>query len=177
MPGTGVGVEGVTVRALLPDDTAAVGAIALPEIERSSYPWGFRSAVDAVVAGSDPDSRALVAVEDLRVVVGFTVFGAIAGSVGTGRVQLVVTQPDARRRGIASMLIDAAVAELAAEGMRVVFVELPDDPDLHAVKRLLIRCRFGIDSRVTDYFRDGGDLVILRRDLTGPEDQLQIGRG
>jgi ribosomal protein S18 acetylase RimI-like enzyme len=165
MPGAGVGVEGVTVRALVQGDAAAVDAMARPEIERSGYPWSVRSAVDAVLRGNDPESRGLVAVEDGRVV-GFAVFGAIAGAVAAGRVQLVVTHRDARRRGIAAMLVGRAVAELAADGTRVAFAELPEDPESSSVKRLLIRCRFRIDSRVADYFRDGVDLVILRHDFS-----------
>jgi ribosomal protein S18 acetylase RimI-like enzyme len=98
-------------------------------------------------------------------VVGVVVFGAIAGSLGAGRVQLIVVSRSSRRSGIASALIERALDVLAAERMRAAFVELPDDPALSAATRLLVRCGFRIEARVADHFRDGIDLAVLRRDL------------
>ena len=156
----------VTLRALRVEDGPAARALALPEIERSPYGVSIRSALDAVLAGTDPDSRGLVAIHD-GLLVGIAVHGTIAGALGAGRLQLIVVDRDLRRRGIATKLVHGAVAALGAEGVRFVTVELPDDPALLAAKQLLLRCQFSVEATVADYFRDGVDLAILRRDLTG----------
>jgi len=156
----------VTVRAPRAQDEPVIRALTFPEIERSSYCVSLRSALEAVLAGADPESRGLVAIDDGRLV-GIVVYGAIAGSVGAGRLQLIVIDRDTRMRGIATTLVHAAIAALGAEGVRFITVELPDDPTLSALKQLLLRCRFSVEATVADYFRDGVDLAILRRDLAG----------
>jgi ribosomal protein S18 acetylase RimI-like enzyme len=165
MPDAGTERAEVTLRGLRAGDVSGIDAIAGPEIQASLYSTSLRSAVDRVQAKPTPECRGLVAVRGARVV-GVVIFGAIAGSVGAGSVQFVVVDRDCRRRGLASALIDRAIEMLATEGARVAFVELPDDPALNAVRQLLIRCGFDIDERVANYFRDGVDLLILRRDLS-----------
>ena len=163
MPGAGIDRGRVVVRAFVPADTPAVRAIAAPAIGRLPCPEGARSAVDALFTGRDPDSRGLVGVDGEHVV-GFVVFGSIAGTVDTGRIQLVVVAPSERRRGIGTRLVEGAVGFLDRDRSRVIFVELPDDPSLAAAMHLLVRCGFHVDARVADHVRDGVDLAILRRD-------------
>lgn len=164
MPGAGTDRGRVVLRALMPIDASAARALIVPELERLGYSEGPRSALEAVVAGRDADSRGLVAI-DAEHVVGCIIFGSVAGAVETGRIQLLVVAEEARRRGIATRLTDDAIAELTRDGNRVIFVELPDDPALAPAMRLLVRSEFHVDARVANYFRDGVDLAILRRDL------------
>jgi ribosomal protein S18 acetylase RimI-like enzyme len=72
---------------------------------------------------------------------------------------------DSRRHGIARMLIDAFVADLARRGARCVLVEFPDAEELAVGRTLLQHCGFAEESRVPDYFRDGIGLCFLRLDL------------
>src|SRR5687767_2953673 len=164
MPPVSAEPASLTLRELRPADAAGVDAIVAPEIERSSYSAGVRAAVDAVLSAPAGESRGLVAIRRERVV-GVIVFGGTAGSLGAGRIQLIAVARDSRRSGIASALIDRALEVLTAEGMRAVFIELPDDPALSGVTRLLVRCGFRVDARVADFFRDGVDLAILRHDF------------
>jgi ribosomal protein S18 acetylase RimI-like enzyme len=155
-------VDDLELRELRPSDAAAVRALALAEIERSDHRSGPRAALDAAVGGADPEARGLVAVSDARII-GVVIFGTVAGSVGAGRLQLVVVDPEARRRGIATRLVHAAIDALATAGSRFVMVELPHAPSLTAASALLARCGFRLEASVGDYFRDGVDLAILRR--------------
>jgi ribosomal protein S18 acetylase RimI-like enzyme len=164
MPSAGSG--SVMVRALRADDRSAALALLRPAIAGSAYGAGARSALVALLEGTDPETRACVAVDDGKLV-GIIVYGGIAGSVGAARVQLVVIDPDARMRGIATRLVEGAMALLASDGMRFVIVELPDDPALDPALRLLLRCRFRVEATVADFFRDGVNLAILRRELGG----------
>ena len=145
-------------------EAEAVRALVDAEIARSRYQSAPRGALEAVIAGADPDARAHIALgEDL--LVGVIIYGVIAGSEGAGRLQLVVTAPAARRTGVATALVDQALRDLQRDGARFAIVELPDDPALHAGRALLQGCGFSVEARVPDFFRDGVDLLILRREL------------
>lgn len=152
------------IRALHPADAESVHALVRPEIERTRYPRAPTAALDAVLDGSDADSSALVALMDGSVA-GIVIHGVTAGSEGAGRIQLVVTAPERRRTGIARALIDAAMDSLRRAGARVVFIEMPDDPTLAAPLALFRRCGFHVESRVAGFYRDGVDLVVLRREM------------
>ena len=164
MPAARDGSAGLTVRAARAGDAADVRALTAPELDRSRYGSGARSAIETALRAADAESRALVGADGGRIV-GIIVYGTIAGSVGTGRFQLVITDAGRRRRGIATALVNAAVASLVADGSRVLFVELPDDPALADAKHLLFRAAFRVEASVADYFSDGVDLLVLRRDL------------
>ncbi len=155
-----------TIRTLRAGDAAEVRALVLPELERSRYPGAPRAALDAVLDGTDPDSRALVAVREQRLI-GVVIHGTIAGSLGAGRLQLIVIAPASRRAGVAIALIDAAAGDLRHAGARFVTVEMPDDIELAPAMALLARTGFHIEASVRDFFRDGVDLAVFRRELGG----------
>ena len=159
--------EELTVRRFEAGDATDVRGLAAPEIERSPYRSGWSAAIDAVVRASDPDVRGLVAIRD-GVAVAFAIYGTIAGSEGAGRIQLVVTDAQFQRMGIARRLVVAAVEELRGSGARFVSVEIPGDLALAPAMSLLERCGFHVEARVRDFYRDGVDLAVFRRDLTGP---------
>ncbi len=154
------------IRALRGADADAVGDFASAALGRSRWEASARAALDRAVSGADPECRASAAFES-DAMVGVVVFGAIAGSVSAGRVQLVVVHPAHRRRGIATALVETALESLAADGSRVAFVEISADPIFAAGKHLLVRCGFQVEATVADYYRDGVHLAILRRDLSG----------
>jgi ribosomal protein S18 acetylase RimI-like enzyme len=113
---------------------------------------------------SNGDVHGLVAEKDGRVV-GVAIFGLVAGAEGAGKMHGMAVAPEAQRHGIARMLIEAFVDELARRGARFVLVEFPDAAELAGGRTLLQQAKFAAESRVPDYFRDGIALVFLRRDL------------
>lgn len=116
--------------------------------------------------GRASESRAVVA-EQGSDVVGFALFGEVAGAVGTGRMHFITVSASARLHNIGTGLCEVAVADLAARGARLVMAEVPDDPLLASGLALLARCGFSEEARVADYFRDGVALLLLRRAI-GP---------
>jgi ribosomal protein S18 acetylase RimI-like enzyme len=112
--------------------------------------------------GSANESRAIVA-ERGGEVVGFALFGEVAGSVGAGRMHFITVSASARLHAIGAGLCEAAVADLAAHGARLVVAEIPDDPILASGSALLARCGFVEVARVPDYYRDGVALIVLQR--------------
>ena len=154
----------IAIREMKTAEATSIQDLALSEIATSNYANAPRSALDAAIARSDPDIRALVAVDDAQVV-GIIIYGRIAGSEGAGRIQLIVTDPRVRRTGIATALTGAAIGILKREDARFAIVELPADPALSPSRSLFDHCGFNVESRVRDFFRDGVDLLLLRRDL------------
>jgi ribosomal protein S18 acetylase RimI-like enzyme len=112
--------------------------------------------------GRAAESRGVVAERDGEML-GFALYGEVAGAVGTGRVHFIGVTASSRLNAVGLALCEAAVADLAAGGARLVIAELPDDPLLVSGRALLARCGFTEVARVRDYYRDGVALVILAR--------------
>ena len=148
-------------------DADVIRRVAGPVVGDSRYRSAARGAVDSLIEGADPDARGLVAGTDDDVAA-FIIYGTVAGSEGAGRLQLIVTSTAVQRQGLGRRLVERAVADLHAAGARFVLVELPDDPMLAAAASLLERSGFRIEARVRDFFRDGIDLALFRRDLPHP---------
>ena len=152
------------IRRFRAEDARDIRSLVAPELERSGYPSAPRAAIDALVDGTDADARALVAMDE-DAVIAFIIHGMIAGSEGAARLQLIMTAPAFRRSGIARRLVESAIEDLRGAGARFVAVEMPLDPALEPAAALLGRCGFHIEARVRDFYRDGVDLAIFRRDI------------
>jgi ribosomal protein S18 acetylase RimI-like enzyme len=112
--------------------------------------------------GNTSESRAVVA-ERAGEIVGFALFGEVAGTVQTGRMHFISVTASARLHAIGVGLCEAAVADLASTGARLVVAEVPDESLLSPGRALLARCGFAEVARVADYYRDGVDLIVLGR--------------
>jgi ribosomal protein S18 acetylase RimI-like enzyme len=154
----------VTLRSLTLVDIPPARALAHAVLEALPRGEPFRAAVDAALDHEGDEHRAIVAHTD-RGLIGLIVFGEIAGAEGAGRLSFVAVERDARRRGVALALIEAACADLRERGARFVAIELTDDPALEAVRALAARAAFRQEGRVDDYVTDGVGLELLRRDL------------
>lgn len=152
------------IRPVEPGDRRDAQELAAAELLQSAYGELPASALATALAGESPGARGLVAVSDGELK-GVVVFGMVAGAIGTGRLHLVAVSAAARLRGVGSALIAAALERLRAEAVRVVFVEMPDDPAVAPARALLLREGFIEEARVADFFRDGVSLVLLRRDV------------
>ena len=157
-------LKDLEIRPLRAGDRSAARELADGELAQTPYGEIPASALTTALDGGSNEARGLAAIAEGEMT-GLVLFGLVAGAVGTGRLHLVAVTASARLRGVASALIDAAVAELKASGARVAFVEMPDDPRLRPALSLLTREGFAEEARVADFFRDGVSLVVLRREI------------
>jgi ribosomal protein S18 acetylase RimI-like enzyme len=127
------------------------------------------------LAGQRDESRAVVATHHGHIL-GIALFGRVAGAIGTGRMHFVGVTASARLSGIGVGLCDAAIADMAATGARLVTAELPDEPALAAGRALLARVGFHEVARIADYCRDGVDLVIMCRTIHSEPDSTSADR-
>ena len=147
-------------------DADLPSALALLEWELPKNPWMERVAelLKAAVEKPKGEYQACVAVRDAELV-GFSVYGIVAGAVGTGMIHAILVAPRSRRAGIGLRLLEYATADLASRRMRVIFAELPGDPYLVRYRALLLSYGFFEETRIDDYYRDGIPQIVSRLDL------------
>jgi ribosomal protein S18 acetylase RimI-like enzyme len=159
--------DGLVTVMLLPlaaPDSTAARALADAALGDAPYAEPLLASLDGALLAASDEYRAIVARSE-GVLLGLVVFGETAGALGAGRIYFVVVDAAARRRGIATALIEAACRDLGARGARLVAIELPEDPRLERGRWLADRAGFREEARVSDYVREGVGLVLLRRDL------------
>jgi ribosomal protein S18 acetylase RimI-like enzyme len=154
----------VTLLPLAAPDSAAARALADTALGDAPYAEPLLASLDGALTAASDEYRAIVA-HDEGALVGLVVFGETAGARGAGRIYVVVVDAAARRRGIATALLEAACHDLGARGARFVAIELPEDPHVERGRWLADRGGFREEARVSDYVREGVGLVFLRRDL------------
>jgi ribosomal protein S18 acetylase RimI-like enzyme len=151
-------------RPAVDDDLRAIRAFVEHDLAGTPYATVTDYFLRLASAGAASEARAIVA-ERAGAVVGFALFGHVAGAIGTGRVHFVSVTSSVRLHAVGIGLCEAAVADLIANGARLVIAEVPDEPSFLPGRLLLARCGFVEIGRVADYFRDSTDLVVLARSL------------
>jgi ribosomal protein S18 acetylase RimI-like enzyme len=153
-----------TYRHAVDDDRGVMRALVDHDLAGTPYATVVEYFLRLASDGAANEARAIVA-EHEGAVVGFALFGEVAGTIGTGRVHFVSVTSSARLRGIGVDLCEAAVADLASKGVRLAVAEFPDEPLFEAGRSLLAYTGFAEIGRVADYFRDATDLVVLARTI------------
>ena len=152
------------VHAAREQDLAA--ALALLAWEQEKNPWVHRlpELLRAAVDHPRGEYRACVAERDGEVV-GFGVYGMVAGAVGTGVIHGVLVAARSRRAGIGLRIILHIAQDLSESGARMIVAEIPGDPAAMKYRALLIAYGFSEETRIDDYYRDGVPQIISRFDL------------
>jgi ribosomal protein S18 acetylase RimI-like enzyme len=151
-----------TIRRAVDTDRSVMNAFIAHDLAGTSYTEVPAYFLALALQGRSTESRGIVAERDGEVV-GFALYGEVAGSVGTGRIHFVSVSASSRLNAVGVHLCDAVVSDLVGAGARIVIAELPDDPILVSGRALLARCGFSEVGRVADYYADGVALVILTR--------------
>ena len=150
-------------RPIGPADLEA--ARALFAAEQVAAPFLSRAG-EYLEASGRGDALAVVAYEhdELR---GVILGGAVAGAVGAATLTAVCVIPSARRRGVGSALIAAALTAFTARRMRLITAEVPVDPRIAAAMALFQRNGFAEEGRLRDFVAAGIALAIMVRRLKG----------
>lgn len=155
----------VAYRAATGSDRATLHAFVAHDVSGTTYAEVPLYFLTLALEGRGTESRAIVA-EHEGEVVGFVLFGEVAGAIGTGRIHFITVTASARLHAIGAGLCEMAVADLVAHGARIIVAEIPDDPAVMSGRALLARCGFEEEARIADYYRDGVALLVLRRSAT-----------
>lgn len=152
------------VHAAREDDLAA--ALALITFEQQKNPWLDRipEILRDAIGNPKGEYQACVGVREGELV-GFGLYGILAGSVGAGMIYSVLVAPRSRRAGIGQRLMAYVADELSTRGARVIFAEVPGDPLVMRYRALLISYGFMEETRIEDYYRDSVPQIVSRFDL------------
>ena len=153
-------------RRAVDTDRAAVRDLVDHDVAGTPYAAVVEYFLRLASEGKESESRVIVA-EHAGEIVGFALFGEVAGAIRTGRIHFVSVTASARLHAIAVGLCEAAVADLVTKGARLIIAEVPDEPLLFPGRALLARCGFSETARVANYYRDGVDLMVLQRTVHG----------
>lgn len=153
------------VRAAQETDLGA--ALSLVSEEARRNPWLGRLPElfgSAVHSDKGFEYRAMVGDRDGEIV-GFVVYGLIAGTVRTASLSGVLVGTRSRRAGVGTSILRGAINDLRTVSTRLVIAEVPKDPCLAKYRAFLNANLFFEEARIEDYFRDDVDLIISRRNL------------
>jgi ribosomal protein S18 acetylase RimI-like enzyme len=153
-----------TYRRAVDADRPAMRSLVEHDVAGTPYATVVSYFLRLASEGGTRESRAIVA-ERAGEIVGFALFGEVAGAIQMGRMHFVSVTASARLHAVGVGLCEAAVADLTASGARLVIAEVPDESLLSPGRALLARCGFTEVARVADYYRDGVDLIVLRRSV------------
>jgi [ribosomal protein S18]-alanine N-acetyltransferase len=136
-----------------------VHAMMLAIIHASAFPEGEAWGPDAIALSLElPGAFGL-----LRAGAGMILARVAAGEAEV--LTLAVAEP-ARRRGVASALLGAAMAEAMARGAATMFLEVSTRNE--AARTLYARAGFTEVGRRARYYADGSDALVLRAALNSP---------
>lgn len=145
--GRSVGLRGATE-----DDVEAMAAL---ESRAFSDPWPASAFLDLL---RQPYARLTVAVDARGALCGYCI---VLHVLDEGEIANIAVQPTLWRRGIASRLLDEALADAAARGLQSVFLEVRVSNE--AAKRLYQSRGFVPIGRRRAYYRDPlEDAMVLR---------------
>jgi ribosomal-protein-alanine N-acetyltransferase len=148
----------VRLRPALPEDAAALAGVHAGSFDAPWSPEDLRQLIGG------PGALAVLA-EDAQGPVGFILARAVAGEA---EILTVAVEPQRRRCGLGSVLVEAAAGAARAAGAESLFLEVATDNA--AGLRLYERAGFErAGFRARYYKREGAppaDAFVLRRDLT-----------
>ena len=136
----------VEAAASADDELCAAVTALVPQLSRSS-PAPSAEALSRIVA--QPGTTVFVARDEGRIV-GMLTLATFEIPTGVrGWIEDVVTDTGARGKGVASALVEAALAHAAAHGVRT--VDLTSRPDRDDANRLYVK--LGFEQRTTNVYR------------------------
>ncbi|HWJ68261.1 MAG TPA: ribosomal protein S18-alanine N-acetyltransferase [Nocardioides sp.] len=145
------------VRAAAEPDIGVITAL-----EAGSFPldpWS-ENLVGQGVRGQSPTVTFLVAESDGA----FAGYAAVSVVDVDAELQRIAVDPDRRRGGVASALVDAVRTLAAEQGAQRLLLEVREDNE--AARALYARHGFGELGRRQRYYRDGTTAVVLSTPVT-----------
>lgn len=100
-------------------------------------------------------------------IAGYICFGPTPMTDRTYDLYWIVAHPDMRGLGVGGQLIAAMEAELLAAQARVVRIETSQLEGYDAARSFYARRGYDEVGRISDFYRQGDDLITLSKRLTG----------
>ena len=145
-------------------DLESARALLRGDLEGTPYLDRAMEILERAAGAPDEEHRAIVA-GPADALDGIAMFGMVAGTVGTAELHAVSVR-DGAPPSVGQELVEEVLRDVKARRASLAIAEVPDDAALSAFAAGLRANRFEEEGRVRDYYRDGVDLILLRRVLT-----------
>ncbi len=120
--------------------------------------------VDGALAEPGGEYRVLIAELD-GALVGYVCYGPTPMTEGSWDLYWIVTDPGARKSGVARALVGTMEAELRAAGARLVRVETSRLDGYGAARAFYERLDYPVCAVLPDFYRPGDDLLVMVKRL------------
>lgn len=156
---------GIRLRTAGAADARAIDALLDALLQATPYAELIRSRLHVALRGPAGDAAPITAsvLDGGASICGIALHGFVPGAERAGMLHFVGVSDAHRRCGLGRSLVRASVDRLARDGARFVIAELPGEPRLRAGEALLLEEHFTVEARIPELYREGVDLVILRR--------------
>jgi ribosomal protein S18 acetylase RimI-like enzyme len=114
--------------------------------------------------GAQDEFLFITAGDDGRAV-GFACYGHIALTARNYELYWLATDPQAGRRGVAAALLGEVEAAAQASGARYVNLETSATEPYAPARSFYARQGYAIVARIPDWYSDGDDMLIYRKEL------------
>ena len=101
------------------------------------------------------------------VVIGYTCFGAIPGTLSSFDIYWIVVRRDCQRNGIGALLLRATEFLIAEAEGRKIFVDTSSRPQYEPTRRFYERCGYRIAAMIDDFYGPGDGKIIYVKDIPG----------
>lgn len=158
----------MAVRSARPDDRAALEAAIRSDGTFTADEVAVAlELIDASLSrSSEPGDYQVRVVEHAGHVAGYVCFGRTPMTAATWDLYWVVVDAGARGRGLASVLIGAMEAEVAAAGGGHVRVETSVTEGYGSARRLYDKLGYPLAARLPDFYAPGDDLLVYYKRVT-----------
>jgi GNAT superfamily N-acetyltransferase len=84
---------------------------------------------------------------------------------GTWNLQLIAIRPDRQKQGRGAALLHRVEQRLAAGGGRILLVETSGLPEFDRTRAFYLKCGYGEEARIRDFYQAGDDKIVYRKVL------------
>jgi ribosomal protein S18 acetylase RimI-like enzyme len=84
---------------------------------------------------------------------------------GTWNLQLIAIRPDRQGQGRGAALLRHVEQQLAADGGRILLVETSGLPEFDRTRAFYLKCGYGEEARIRDFYQAGEDKIVYRKVL------------
>ena len=153
------------IRELTTSDVERVADLAIdaemfPEDAREFLTGSARAWLD-----SDRTGASWIVMDDDGVVVGAAFFEPRDATDRVWYLQMIVVAPDLQGTGRGTRLLRHVEETLAAQDQRLLLIETSGTSQYDGTRRFYAGVGYDEVARVPDYFEDGDDMVLFRKDL------------
>jgi ribosomal protein S18 acetylase RimI-like enzyme len=150
-----------TIRAVLPDDTAALKLL----IDRLGlFPSAMLDNMIAGYLGGDLSNGFWLAYDDGGPV-GVAYCAPERMTDGTWNLYLIAVDPDRQGQGCGTALLRHVEQALAVRGERLLLVETSGLPDFERARAFYRNCGYDEEARIRGFYQAGEDKVVFRKAL------------